>query len=82
MPAIQTLLLFAHTIDTDATFNRFILDTWLEVEFVDQAVARLMIITATRLRNTWTQLIAQRLSESTYYFLSCLKTINLKTMIN
>jgi hypothetical protein len=72
MPAIQTLLLFAHTVDTDANFSRIIFDTWLEVEFVDPSVARLMIITASELRDSWSQLITQRLSESMCIILTLL----------
>ncbi|CAG7718391.1 unnamed protein product [Allacma fusca] len=63
MPAIQTLLLFAHSIDTDPTFTRIVFDSWIEVEFADAAAARTMIITSFELRNAWTQLLARRLSQ-------------------
>jgi len=66
IPAVQALFLFCHSIDTDADFSRFVFDSWLEVEFADAAVARIMIVTATELRNTWNILLSQRLAESTF----------------
>jgi len=64
MPAVQTLLLFAHSIDSDASFTRFIFDSWLEIEFADSISARALISTAVELRDTWTQLLNQRLSQN------------------
>jgi len=64
MPAVQALFLFAHSIDTDPTFSRFVFDSWLEVEFADVSAARIMVITAAELRDTWIQLLSRRLSDS------------------
>ena len=33
MPALQTLLLFSKTIDTNLTFSRIVFDSWIEVRF-------------------------------------------------
>jgi hypothetical protein len=63
MPAVQTLLLFAHSIDSDAGFTRFIFDSWLEIEFTDSVSARTLISTAAELRDTWTQLLNERLAQ-------------------
>jgi hypothetical protein len=64
IPAVQALFLFSHSIDTDPSLSRFVFDTWLEVEFADVSVARLMVLTAAELRDTSMTLLEQRLAES------------------
>jgi len=66
MPAIQTLFLFGHSIDSDPSFTRFIFDSWLEVEFADSAAARSLCITAMELRENWLKLLDQRLTQSMF----------------
>ncbi|ODN01337.1 putative ATP-dependent RNA helicase DHX34 [Orchesella cincta] len=63
MPAVQSLILFAHTIDTDPAMTRFVFDSWMEVVFTDSASARMMLICGIELRDTWSQLLKVRLMQ-------------------
>lgn len=64
IPAAQTLFLFAHTIDTDPGLTRFVFDSWLEVVFTDSASSRMILVTAMDIRDTWSALLKNRLSQS------------------
>lgn len=64
MPAAQTLLLFAHSIDTDPLMTRIVFDSWLEVVFTDSASARLLLVCAMELRDWWSELLRHRLKQS------------------
>ena len=66
MPAVQTLFLFAHTIDTDPALTRFVFDSWLEVVFTDAASSRSVLVAAMDIRDTWSTLLKNRLNESMY----------------
>jgi len=64
MPAVQSLVLFAHTIDTDAAMTRFVFDSWIEIVFADSASARMIIVSGMELRDSWSQLLKVRLKQS------------------
>jgi len=61
IPTVQTLMLFAHSIDTDSCFTRAVFDSWIEVEFVNPAATRLLLVTAIQLRDLWNELLSRRL---------------------
>ncbi|XP_041981061.1 probable ATP-dependent RNA helicase DHX34 [Aricia agestis] len=65
MPAAQTLLLLAHSIDTNIGFTRLVCDTWLLLEFPYSETEGLnLLLKATKLRQTWDALINRRLADS------------------
>lgn len=64
MPAAQTLLLLAHTIDTNSGFTRIVCDNWLLLEFPFPESGINLLIKATQLRKRWDELINRRLSDA------------------
>ncbi len=64
MPALQTLLLFAHSIDTNAAISRLVFDSWLELKFPDPEQAQNMLLKAGKLRSLWQRLLGARLAET------------------
>ncbi|XP_012281786.1 probable ATP-dependent RNA helicase DHX34 [Orussus abietinus] len=65
MPAAQTLLLFAHEIDTNATLSMMICDSWLSIEFPVPDSGQTLLLRADKLRQKWDFLLNQRLQEMT-----------------
>lgn len=61
MPAAQTLLLFAHEIDTNATFSRMICDSWLCLDFPVPESGQQLIYRASNLRRSWNKLLTIKL---------------------
>ncbi|XP_018310380.1 probable ATP-dependent RNA helicase DHX34 isoform X2 [Mycetomoellerius zeteki] len=61
MPAAQTLLLFAHEIDTNSTFSIIVCDSWLMLEFPTPDSGQILLMKATKLRNKWDFLLNQQL---------------------
>uniref|UniRef100_A0A8D8IRH3 Probable ATP-dependent RNA helicase DHX34 n=1 Tax=Culex pipiens TaxID=7175 RepID=A0A8D8IRH3_CULPI len=61
MPAAQTLLLFAHTIDTNLTFSRIICDSWLCVDFPSPESGQQLLLKASNLRRLWNRMLAEKL---------------------
>lgn len=61
MPAAQTLLLFAHEIDTNGGCSKIICDSWLCLEFPHSESGMKLLQKATQLRHLWTTLLNQRL---------------------
>ncbi|XP_012261756.2 probable ATP-dependent RNA helicase DHX34 [Athalia rosae] len=64
MPAAQTLLLFAHDIDTNYTFSILVCDAWLKLEFPMPDSGQILLMKATKLRQKWDTLLNQRLQEA------------------
>ena len=64
MPALQTLLLFSHDIDTNCNFSRLVFDSWIEIHFADAEEGQNQILKAAILRNTWLELLNLRLRDS------------------
>lgn len=61
MPAAQTLLLFAHTIDTNLTFSRIICDSWLCLDFPSPESGQMLLYKASNLRRLWNRMLAEKL---------------------
>ncbi|XP_046484972.1 probable ATP-dependent RNA helicase DHX34 [Neodiprion pinetum] len=64
MPAAQTLLLFAHEIDTNYTFSILVCDSWLKLEFPMPDSGQTLLMKATKLRQKWDMLLTHRLEEA------------------
>ena len=64
MPAAQTLLLFAHEVDTNSTFSMITCDSWLALEFPMPDSGQTLLMKATKLRNKWDFLLNQQLQDS------------------
>ncbi|XP_076818876.1 putative ATP-dependent RNA helicase DHX34 [Clavelina lepadiformis] len=61
VPALQTLLLFAQSLDTNADCRRIVADGWIEINLVDANAAQSIIASMLQLRNAWDQLLKLRL---------------------
>lgn len=61
MPAAQTLLLFAHQIETNATFSQIICDSWLCLDFPHAESGQCLLFKASNLRRTWSKMLANKL---------------------
>ncbi|KAL0125435.1 hypothetical protein PUN28_004512 [Cardiocondyla obscurior] len=64
MPAAQTLLLFAHEIDTNSTISIIACDSWLMLEFPVPDTGQVLLMKAVKLRNKWDFLLNQQLQGS------------------
>ncbi|KAL0870455.1 hypothetical protein ABMA27_005452 [Loxostege sticticalis] len=64
MPAAQTLLLLAHSIDTNIGFTRIVCDSWLLLEFPYPETGLNLLLKATKLRQRWDALINRRLADA------------------
>ncbi|XP_049871355.1 probable ATP-dependent RNA helicase DHX34 [Pectinophora gossypiella] len=64
MPAAQTLLLLAHTIDTNIGFTRIVCDSWLLLEFPYPESGLNLLLKAVKLRQRWDALINRRLNDA------------------
>ncbi|XP_074651789.1 putative ATP-dependent RNA helicase DHX34 [Tubulanus polymorphus] len=64
VPALQTLLLFSASIDTNADMTRILCDGWLELKFKDSDEAQFLVSSVIQLRTTWQDLLKQRLQET------------------
>ncbi|XP_052863354.1 probable ATP-dependent RNA helicase DHX34 [Anopheles cruzii] len=65
MPAAQTLLLFAHTIETNTSFSRIVCDAWLCLDFLTPESGQALLLKATKLRRLWNQLLVEKLKALT-----------------
>lgn len=63
VPALQTLMLFAQSLDTNADLTRFVVDGWLEISFPDNNTGQEVMFSAQRLRSTWVRLLKLRFDE-------------------
>lgn len=61
MPAVQTLLLFAHTLDTNATCSRIVCDSWLCVDLPVPESGQNLLLKASNLRRAWSKMLATKL---------------------
>ncbi|XP_050349879.1 probable ATP-dependent RNA helicase DHX34 [Nymphalis io] len=64
MPAAQTLLLLAHSIDTNFGFTRILCDSWLLLEFPYPETGLSLLLKAVKLRQRWDALINRRLQDA------------------
>ncbi|XP_058118070.1 probable ATP-dependent RNA helicase DHX34 [Anopheles ziemanni] len=65
MPAAQTLLLFAHTIETNDTCSRIVCDQWLCLDIPAPESGQALLLKATKLRRLWNRLLAEKLKALT-----------------
>ena len=63
MPALQTLLLFSKTIDTNLTFSRIVFDSWIEVRFPTEEQSQRALIGTAKLRSLWLNLLNYKLTD-------------------
>ena len=61
VPALQTLLLFSSTIDTNADCTLIVCDGWLELYIPEADVAESIVSSVVHLRATWQKLIKMKL---------------------
>ncbi|KAG7300247.1 hypothetical protein JYU34_015816 [Plutella xylostella] len=64
MPAAQTLLVLAHSIDTNMGFTRLVCDSWLLLEFPYPDSGLNLLLKATKVRQKWDYLINRRLADA------------------
>lgn len=64
VPALQTLLLFARSLDTNANLTRFVIDCWLEISLPDSATGQKVLTAVQQLRVTWSRLLKLRFGAS------------------
>ena len=60
-PALQTLLLYSSSLDTNTDCKRVLCDGWLELRFLDSESAEQALSSAVQLRSTWQALIQTKL---------------------
>ena len=63
MPALQTLLLFAKSIDTNNNFSRIVFDSWIEARFPKPLDALKILYQATKLRALLQKFLTAKLLE-------------------
>lgn len=64
IPAAHTLLLLAHTLDTNHDFTKIIADSWLELRFPVAEEAQHFVFCAIKIRDIWQDLLQQKLKEN------------------
>ncbi|KAM3616171.1 uncharacterized protein V6R79_013600 [Siganus canaliculatus] len=65
VPALQTLLLVANSVDSNADCTRLVVDGWLELELREPDEALRALSTALSLRAEWERLLLAQLGQST-----------------
>ena len=63
MPALQMLLLFAKSIDTNNNFSRIVFDSWIEARFPKPLEALKTLYQATKIRSMWQKFLTAKLLE-------------------
>ena len=63
MPALQMLLLFAKSIDTNNNFSRIVFDSWIEARFPKPLEALKTLYQATKIRSMWQKFLTSKLLE-------------------
>ncbi|XP_071481519.1 probable ATP-dependent RNA helicase DHX34, partial [Diadema antillarum] len=64
VPALQTVLLYARSLDTNQACTRLVVDEWLEFCFTDSEVAEEILPAVLSLRAAWIRILEMRLKES------------------
>ncbi|KAL5004824.1 hypothetical protein ScPMuIL_018280 [Solemya velum] len=64
VPALQTIMLFSNSIDTNSDCTRLIGDGWLEITFPDVESAENIMSSVIQLRATWQNLLQLRLQDT------------------
>lgn len=63
VPAAQTLLLYARSLDTNEHCTRIICDEWLELRFLDSELAQKLVSAVLYLRSSMERLFKIRLED-------------------
>ena len=61
VPALQTIMLFSQSLDTNSQCTRIVADEWIEVTIADETSATNVVVSTLQLRNAWEQLLKRRL---------------------
>ena len=61
VPALQTLLLYSKSIDTNISFTRFLCDGWIEIRFLDSLLAQNLVSKVLYLRSSIEKLFKLKL---------------------
>lgn len=64
VPALQTLLLFGRTVDSNADCTRLVVDDWVELGIPDSEHAQKLVSSVIHLRTTWDLLLKQKIDGS------------------
>jgi hypothetical protein len=64
VPALQTLLLFGRTVDSNADCTRLVVDDWVELGIPDAEHAQKLISSVIHLRSTWDILLKRKIERS------------------
>ncbi|XP_062516968.1 probable ATP-dependent RNA helicase DHX34 [Corticium candelabrum] len=67
VPALQTCLLFARSLDTNADCRRILVDGWLEMLFPESQIGQKTLSAVQQLRSTWNRLLGLRLKQVEHY---------------
>lgn len=70
IPALQSLLLYAKSLDTNAECTRILCDSWLEIRFLDPVTAQKIISAILNLRTSIDKLFKIRLQERSKLFVN------------
>ncbi|XP_036029516.1 probable ATP-dependent RNA helicase DHX34 [Onychomys torridus] len=62
IPALQSLLLFSRSIDTNGDCSRLVADSWLELQLTDSESAVRLLATSLRLRARWESALDRQLA--------------------
>ncbi|XP_063963631.1 probable ATP-dependent RNA helicase DHX34 isoform X2 [Lytechinus pictus] len=84
VPALQTMLLYARSLDTNQHCTRLIVDEWLEFCFADSQAAEDILPVVLHLRATWMKVLEMRLKESQFtnnFGATNLKVIHLERLL-
>ncbi|XP_018025029.1 probable ATP-dependent RNA helicase DHX34 [Hyalella azteca] len=63
-PTVQTLMMFANNIDTNADLSVMVFDKFIELRFPEASVAQNLVIQAVKLRTQWNELLELKLQLS------------------
>ena len=64
VPALQTLLLFGRTVDSNADCTRLVVDDWIELGIPDAEQAQKLVSSVMHLRTTWDVLLKRKIERS------------------
>ena len=64
VPALQTLLLFGRTVDSNADCTRLVVDDWVELRIPDAEHAQKLVSSVIHLRTTWDMLLKRKIEGS------------------
>ncbi|XP_077992529.1 putative ATP-dependent RNA helicase DHX34 [Glandiceps talaboti] len=64
VPAIQTMMLYSHSLDTNQECTRIVADGWIDFQFKDGESAQYLLSSAVQLRSTWQKLLQIKLEDS------------------